>query len=957
MASSPSPGRRPFLARGVELRGPVVAAEDVVLTPEAVAFVADLQRRFGVRREELLARRRELQGRFDRGERPHFLTETADVREREWTVAPIPRDLEDRRVELVGPPDRDTIAGALASGACVFVADFEDSTSPTWTNLVEGQANVRDAVRRTAAFQAPGGRPASIALMCRPRGLHLPEKHLLVDGRPVSASLLDLGLYLFHNARELLAAGSGPYLYLPKLESHLEARLWNDVFVAAQAALGVARGSIRATCLVEVLTAAFEMDEILWELREHAAGLSCGRWDYVFSFVKKLGLDPATVVPDRDHLTMDAGFLDACARLLVRTCHRRGAHAIGGVTGQIPTEGDRAAREAALAEVRADKEREARAGHDGTWVAHPALVPVAKEVFDRAMRGPNQLHVKRDDVRIGPRELLAAPAGARTRAGLRRSIRIGVQYLEAWLRGEGSVPIYGRVEDTGTVEIARAQVWQWIHHAAPLDDGTAVTAAAFRRILDEELERIRLELGDAAFARGKFEEARALFDRMSTAAGFVEFLTLPAYDLLVGERLGIVPACVSGVEPPAPAHPDPNRWEGVVRPYARSDVERLRGSVRIEHTLARIGAERLWELLRTRPYVAALGALTGEQAVQMAQAGLEALHVSGAQLDCEPVAEIVRRMNRALERADRIAHAAGRGGARAFPPIVAAPGAAPGPLDAFELATAAIEAGAAAVELADGVAREGPLGPPGGKVLVPTSQFVRTLVAARLAADVLDVPTLIVARTDADAARLLLSDVDPCDAPFVERGKPRTPEGFFRLRAGVECAIQRALAYAPYADVLWCETSTPHLDEARRLAEAVHARFPGKLLAYDCSGSFDPRRNDDESTIARFHRELGALGYRLQVVTHAGAHALRHATFALARDCRERGLAAYGELQGRERADEADRHAVAPRGAEARAGYLDHVAHAIAGRPATLAVEGAAEASPDAGEPERVSAA
>jgi malate synthase A len=955
---------------GVELRGPRVTGEETVLTEEALAFVADLQRRFGARREQLLARRRELQRRYDAGERPHFLTETAHVRESDWTVAPIPADLQDRRVEITGPTDRKMIINALNSGASVFMADFEDSNSPTWENLVQGQANLRDAIRRSITWEAPetGKRyrlnDRTAVLMCRPRGWHLPEKHLLVDGQPASASLFDFGLYLFHEAKELLARGSGPYFYLPKLESHLEARLWNDVFVHAQAALGVAQGSIRATCLLETLPAAFEMDEILWELRDHSAGLNCGRWDYIFSFIKKLGRDPATVVPDRKDVTMDKGFLDAYVRLLIQTCHRREVHAMGGMAAQIPIKDDPAANEAALAKVRADKEREVRAGHDGTWVAHPGLVPIAKAIFDEGMRTPNQIHLKRPDVRVGPRELLEPPTGTRTQAGLRHSIRVAVQYLEAWLRGNGCVPIYGLMEDAATVEIARAQVWQWIHHGVRLDDGTAVTAAEFRRILGEELERIRLELGDEVFARGKFEEARGLFDRMSTSDELADFLTLPAYDLLVGERLGITAAAVGGPESPAPPHPDPRRWEGVVRPYSRKDVERLRGSVRIEHTLAQMGAARLWELLRTRAYVPALGALTGGQAVQMVKAGLEAIYLSGWQVAADAntagqtypdqslypydsVPAVVRRINRAFQRADQIAHAEGKDGARWFAPIVAdAEAGFGGPLNAFELMKAMIEAGAAAVHFEDQLASEKKCGHLGGKVLVPTSQFVRTLVAARLAADVLGVPTLLVARTDADSAKLLLSDVDPYDAPFVDRARPRTAEGFYPLKAGVECAIHRALAYAPYADLLWCETSTPNLEEARRFAEGVHAKFPGKLLAYNCSPSFNWRKNLDEPTIARFQRELGAMGYRFQFVTLAGFHALNHSMFSLARDYRDRGMAAYSELQQREFADERRGYTATRHQQEVGTGYFDEVAQAISGgQSSTTALRESTEAA------------
>jgi malate synthase len=423
------------------------------------------------------------------------------------------------------------IINALNSGANVFMADFEDANSPTWANVVEGQANLLEAVRRTIRFADPqsGKRyelaPHVATLMVRPRGWHLPEKHFEVDGRAAPASLVDFGLCFFHNAQTLLDGGSGPYFYLPKLESHLEARLWNDVFVMAQDKLGVPRGSIRATVLIETLPAAFEMDEILYELREHSAGLNCGRWDYIFSFIKKRRNDPAALLPDRGQVTMEQPCMRAYTQLLVKTCHRRGVHAMGGMAAQIPIKSDLAANEAALAKVRADKLREVKDGHDGTWVAHPGLVPVAREIFDAHMRGDNQLDVRREDVRATAEDLLRVPTGTRTYAGLCHNIRVGVQYLEAWLRGSGCVPLYNLMEDAATAEISRAQVWQWMRHQASLDDGRRVTPELFRRALDDEMAA----LGESA---GRFADAKALFERLSTASSFEEFLTLPAYEML-----------------------------------------------------------------------------------------------------------------------------------------------------------------------------------------------------------------------------------------------------------------------------------------------------------------------------------------------------------------------------------------------------------------------------------------
>jgi malate synthase len=526
------------LPPGVRCLGGPVPGDASVLTPEAVAFVADLHRAFAGRVEELLARRRAVQARLDAGERFDFLAETRAVREGSWTAAPIPRDLLDRRVEITGPVDRKMIINALNSGASVFMADFEDATSPTWDNLLSGQQNLRDAHRRAIRHVDPSsGKVYELAertatLMVRPRGWHLPEKHLEIDGRPARGSLFDFGLHFFHNAKALLERGSGPYYYLPKLESHLEARLWNDVFLRAQDALGVPRGSVRATVLIETLPAAFEMDEILYELRDHSAGLNCGRWDYIFSFIKKHRNDPAMILPDRSQVTMEQPFMRAYTQLLVRTCHRRGVHAMGGMAAQIPIKSDPAANEAALAKVRADKLREVQGGHDGTWVAHPGLVPIARAIFDEHMKGPNQIEDKREDVTARAADLLCVPEGTRTEAGLRHNVRVGVQYLEAWLRGLGCVPLDNLMEDAATAEISRSQVWQWIRHGATLDDGQPVTAERLRRVVGEEMATLRDSLGAARFAAGRFDEAVGLFEKISTSESFEEFLTLPAYEVI-----------------------------------------------------------------------------------------------------------------------------------------------------------------------------------------------------------------------------------------------------------------------------------------------------------------------------------------------------------------------------------------------------------------------------------------
>ncbi len=537
-APTVSPGEN--CVAGVELLAPTpISDADRVLTPGALEFLARLTRRFGDRRNGLLDRRLVIQERLDDGELPDFPRETADLRREEWTVASPPEDLLDRRVEITGPTDRKMIINALNSGSSVFMADFEDSNSPTWENLVRGQANLIDAVEGTIAHVAPEtGKTYRLnervaTLMVRPRGWHLPEKHVLVDGRPVPGALFDFALFFFHNAKRLLESGTGPYFYLAKLESHLEARLWNDVFVAAQEELGLPRGTIRATVLIETILAAFEMDEILWELREHSAGLNCGRWDYIFSFIKKLRSRREALLPDRGRVTMDRPFLRAYSELLVETCHRRGIHAMGGMAAQIPIRDDADANRAALEKVAADKRREVAAGHDGTWVAHPGLVALARQVFDEGMPAPNQIERRREDVTVDRAELLAAPEGPITEAGLRQNVNVGIRYLEAWLRGSGCVPLDNLMEDAATAEISRAQLWQWIRHGARLEDGCRVTATLYREVRRDELRSIGKRVGRERWSTGRFDEAVALFDRLIESPQLEDFLTISAYDELL----------------------------------------------------------------------------------------------------------------------------------------------------------------------------------------------------------------------------------------------------------------------------------------------------------------------------------------------------------------------------------------------------------------------------------------
>jgi malate synthase len=529
---------------GVDVRAPVDGRLPEILTDEALEFVASLQREFNPARRELLARRVERQAELDAGGGLDFLADTRGVREAAWRVAPVPDDLQDRRVEITGPTDRKMVINALNSGARGFMADFEDANAPTWRNQVDGHVNLIDAIERTIEFADPKtGRDYRLndevaTLLVRPRGWHLPEKHVVVDGDPVAGALFDFGLFFFHNARRLLEKGSGPYFYLPKLQSHVEARLWNAVFEYAQDAIGIPRGTIKATVLIETIWAAFEMEEILYELRDHSAGLNAGRWDYMFSIIKTFRERPEFVLPDRNTVTMTVPFMRAYTELLVKTCHRRGAHAMGGMAAVIPSRKDAEANERALAKVRDDKRREATDGFDGTWVAHPDAVSVATEEFDDVLGDRrNQVARMREDVSVTADELLdvASTPGEITEEGLRNDVNVGIQYISSWLRGNGAAGIYGLMEDAATAEIARSQVWQWVRHGVELSDGRPVTDDLARWAADEELERIRAEVGNDEwfYAQGRPDESRALFEQVALGEDFVDFLTLPAYEKLL----------------------------------------------------------------------------------------------------------------------------------------------------------------------------------------------------------------------------------------------------------------------------------------------------------------------------------------------------------------------------------------------------------------------------------------
>ena len=532
--------------QGVEITATTNKQEEI-LTPDALKFVVDLERKFGPKRRELLAARVARQARLDAGERPDFLPETAEIRKAKWTVAPLPADLLDRRVEITGPVDRKMVINALNCGASTYMADFEDANTPTWSNLIEGHVNLKDAIRRTITYSDPATgkdyklNPTTAVLIVRPRGWHLPENHVRVDGQPMTGAFFDFGLFMWHNAKELLARGTGPYFYLPKLESHLEARLWNDVFNHTEDALGLKRGTIKGTVLIETILAAFEMDEILYELREHSSGLNAGRWDYIFSVIKKFANDPHDILPDRGKVTMSTHFLSSYAKLLIKICHNREVHAMGGMSAYIPNKRDVELNKVAMEQVRADKEREATIGHDGTWVAHPGLVALAKEVFDKYMPTPNQINRKLEDFHATAADLLEVPKGDITEAGLRQNIAVGIGYMESWLRGIGCVPLFNLMEDAATAEISRAQLWQWAHYNAKLSDGRPITRELCLKIIDEELAKMRQAVGDAQYRAGRYEDAANILRNLIEAPKFVDFLTLPAYD-----RLNAVEAAAAG---------------------------------------------------------------------------------------------------------------------------------------------------------------------------------------------------------------------------------------------------------------------------------------------------------------------------------------------------------------------------------------------------------------------------
>ncbi|CAN5506048.1 hypothetical protein BH10BDE1_BH10BDE1_12980 [soil metagenome] len=946
-----------------------------LLTPPAVCFLHELHRKFESGRRAILKARDEPSRTID-----SLLSSSPAAKEilcAAWSVAPVPEALKNRSVEITGPAEAKMVINALNSGANVFMADFEDSLSPTWANILEGHETLQKAIRRTLMFTNENGKtyelkPHGLAtLIVRPRGWHLPEPRFFVDGVPMSASLFDFGLYIFHGGAVGIETGRGPFFYLPKMESPLEARLWQDVFAWAEQRLALPLKSIRVTALIETLPGALQMEEILFELRNYIIGLNAGRWDYLFSMIKSIaGTSYEVTFPDRGKLTMDVPFMRRYAEKIVAVCERRRAQPIGGMSALIPSRKDAEKNERALANVRNDKDREVRQGFVGTWVAHPDLVPIAQAAFEIEKRlAPVVREPESKELLPNSNEepfISMKP----TLAGSLMNIDVSLRYLASWLGGLGAVAIHGLMEDAATAEISRAQLWQWRKNGAVLDNAETVTpewlkqniSACVSKILkNENQESLSIAESDLKVAKELLLELV-----LSDSTTFPPFLTLPAMDRLQFTKRGSIMSTapfdfsrtVTDLEQ---AWKSQARWSGIKRSYSAAEVLKLQSTVKVEYTLAARGAARLWEDLRAKPYVHTMGAMTGAQAVQYAKAGLEALYLSGWQVagdanlsgqtypdqslyPSNSVPSVVKRINNALTRMDQIERSEGKSDRDLFVPIVAdAEAGFGGPLHAFELMKSMIEAGAAGVHFEDQLASEKKCGHLGGKVLVPTSTFVRTLTAARLATDVLDVPSLIIARTDSLGATLLTSDIDPVDREFLTG--ERTSEGYFRVKPGMGAAIARGLAYAPYADLLWVETSTPDLAEAREFADAIHKVYPGKMLAYNCSPSFNWKKNLDAKTIANFQTELASMGYKFQFITLAGWHLLNHHSFQLAEAYKERGMTAYVELQEAEFEAEKAGYTATRHQREVGTGYFDQVLMAAtAGQASTGALSHSTEA-------------
>ncbi|MBC7711943.1 MAG: isocitrate lyase [Rhizobacter sp.] len=938
-------------------------------------LLTTLHRKLESRRNQLLAVRRRHQESYDQGGIPRTEILNDESLKTNWKVESIPEDLKIRRVEITGPVnDTKMVINMLSrnadgSRADMAMLDFEDSMYPSWDNVVDGIYNVIGATTGKLSFQKNKEsktyklNPKDMAgLMVRVRGLHLQEINVKVDGQYVSAGLFDLAMCFYHTAKKLVKAGKTPKYYVPKIEYPMEACWWNDLFCTVQEELGFERGTLRATFLIETLPAAFNMEEILFELREHAVGMNVGRWDKIFSDIKTLKNHPSRISPDRGEINMKKFWMENYAKKLVNICHKRGAFAIGGMSAFTPGS-DEEIRELQKKRVMADKSNEFQLGHDGCWVSHPYFIGPALECFPKN----NQLDFIDTDFPAHP-NLMMEGSGPRTLRGLRTNIQVAIAYLVGMQKGLGCVAHNFMMEDLATLEISRAQVWQWKNYAVVLDDWEVVNDDLIKDVFQKEQERFLVELleNHSLSDKQRLEEIhilqKATTEGMAlfTATTLEPFLTTTSPFKESTTHIFERRSNMSDVTQMEKLWGKDSRWNGVTRDYTPAEVLKLRGSYRIEHSLARLGAENLWRLLKEESYVNALGALTGNQAVQQVRAGLKAIYLSGWQVAADAnlagemypdqslypsdsVPNVVKKINQALIRADQVESAEGNITREWLAPIVAdAEAGFGGVLNAYELMKQMIAAGAAGVHFEDQLASEKKCGHLGGKVLVPTSEFIKKLTAARLAADVMDTPTLIIARTDAQAATLLTSDIDPADHKFLTG--ERTPEGFFRIRNGMDIAIARGLAYAPYADLVWCETSTPDLAEARLFAESIHAKFPGKMLAYNCSPSFNWKKKLDAATIASFQRELGAMGYKFQFVTLAGFHSLNFSMFSLAHQYKAHGMSAYSALQEQEFGAEAIGYTATKHQREVGTGYFDLVSNTVTqGLSSTNALKGSTE--------------
>jgi malate synthase A len=938
-------------------------------------LLTTLHRNLETRRGQLLAVRLRHQISYDQGSVPRTESINSESLNPEWKISSIPEDLLIRRVEITGPVnDTKMVINMLSrttdgARADMAMLDFEDSMYPSWDNVIDGYYNVIGASIGKLSYQQNTTskkyklNPKDMAgLMVRVRGLHLQESNIKIDGQFVSAGLLDLAMCFFHTARNLIKLNKTPKYYIPKIEYPMEACWWNDLFINLQEELGFSRGTLRATFLIETLPAAFNIEEILFELREHVVGMNVGRWDKIFSDIKTLKNHPLRISPNRSEINMKKFWMENYAKKLINICHRRGAFAIGGMSAFTPGK-DEETRELQTKRVIGDKNHEHKLGHDGCWVSHPYFIDPAMKCFPKN----NQLDIIDPTFPLYP-DLIMEGSGPRTLQGLRTNIQVAIAYLLGMSKGLGCISHNNLMEDLATLEISRAQVWQWKNYQIILDDWDAVTNDLILEIFQSE---------KAKFIHDVMEDHTLETELKYNEIKLIEQATKKGIELFTAETLE---PFLNTLSPLKQNNSTPftrkenmevanqmellwkkdNRWNGIVRDYTPEEVLKLRGSYRIEHSLARLGSENLWKLLHSENYINALGALTGNQAVQQVRAGLKAIYLSGWQVAADAnlagemypdqslypsdsVPNVVKKINQALIRADQVESAEGKITREWLAPIVAdAEAGFGGVLNAYELMKQMIAAGAAGVHFEDQLASEKKCGHLGGKVLVPTCEFIKKLTAARLASDVMDTPTLIIARTDAQAATLLTSDIDPADHKFLTG--ERTPEGFYRIKNGMEIAIARGLAYAPYADLVWCETSTPDLEEAKLFAESIHAKFPGKMLAYNCSPSFNWKKKLSNESIANFQRELGAMGYKFQFVTLAGFHSLNYSMYSLARQYKESGMSAYSALQEEEFAAEAFGYTATKHQREVGTGYFDLVSNTVTqGLSSTNALKGSTE--------------